>query len=156
VERNQTGHFVEVRVPEEIPALFTGAIDRGAARRNGDDSMEELDFMTSRDRRQTIHDREGGRCFYCWRPVTSTTRCLDHVVPRVEAQDHSYRNLVSCCVECNSLKRGKSAVSFLRWRHRERRLTAAELAAGMRALNDLVAGKLRLRFPSQARASNHR
>ncbi len=55
VERNQTGHFVEVRVPDEIPTLFTGAIVGGAARHNGDDSLEELDFMTSRDRRQTIH-----------------------------------------------------------------------------------------------------
>jgi|SRR5579864_2030994 len=63
VERNQTGHFVEVHLPEEIPALFTGGIPRSAARRNRDDSLEELDLMTSRDRRQTIHDREGGRCF---------------------------------------------------------------------------------------------
>jgi HNH endonuclease len=156
VERNQTGHFVEVRLPEEIPALFTGAIPRRAARRNRDDSLEELDFMTSRDRRQAIHDREGGRCFYCRRPVTSTMRCLDHVMPRVEVEDHSYRNLVSCCVECNSLKRGRSAANFLRWLHRERRLTAAELAGGLRALNALVAGKLRPIIPSRGHAGNHR
>ncbi len=48
VERNQTGHFVEVRVPEEIPALFTGAIACRAESRNGDDSLEELDFMKRR------------------------------------------------------------------------------------------------------------
>jgi HNH endonuclease len=141
VERNQSGHWVEVRLPEEIPAVCTGAIPGGAESRNPDDSLEELDFMTSRDRRRAIHDREGGRCFYCRRPVTSTMRCLDHVIPRVEVEDHSYRNLVSCCVECNSLKRGRSAASFLRWLHRERRLTTAELAAGLRALNALVAGK---------------
>jgi 5-methylcytosine-specific restriction endonuclease McrA len=156
VERNQTGHFVEVHLPEEIPALFTGAIPRRAAHRNRDDSLEELDFMTSRDRRQTIHDREGSRCFYCRRPVTSTMRCLDHVIPRVAVEDNSYRNLVSCCVECNSLKRGKSAASFLRWLHHERKLTASELAAGLQALNDLVAGKLRPILPDLGQAGKRR
>src|SRR5579864_4980126 len=79
-------------------------------------------------------------------------RCIDHVIPRMAVEDNSYRNLVSCCVECNSLKRGKSAASFLRWLHRERRLTAAELAAGMRALNALVAGKLRPILPNLEQA----
>jgi hypothetical protein len=74
----------------------------------------------------------------------------------VAVQDNSYRNLVSCCVECNSLKRGKSAASFLRWLHRERKLTAAELAAGMRALNNLGAGKLRPIVPNLGRAGKHR
>jgi 5-methylcytosine-specific restriction endonuclease McrA len=149
VERNQTGHFVEVRVPEEIPALFTGAIVRRAESRNRDDSLEELDFMKRRDLRQAIHDREGGRCFYCRREVTPQMRCLDHVVPRVEVENNSYRNLVSCCLECNSLKRGKSAANFLRWLHGERKLTAVELAARLRALDALVAGKLRPPLPPQ-------
>jgi hypothetical protein len=70
----------------------------------------------------------------------------------VAVEDNSYRNLVSCCVECNSLKRGKSAASFLRWLHRERKLTAGELAAGLQALNDLVAGKLRPILPDLGQA----
>jgi 5-methylcytosine-specific restriction endonuclease McrA len=156
VERNQSGHCVEVRLPEEIPTIFTGAIPRRAASRNRDDSIEELDFMTSRDRRQAIHDREGGRCFYCRRPVTSTMRCRDHVVPRVEVENNCYRNLVSCCVECNSQKRGRSAANFLRWLHRERRLTAAELSEGLRALNALVAGKLRPVLPNLGQARKRR
>jgi len=155
VERNQTGHFVEVRLPEEIPALFTGAIARAESRNRGD-SLEELDFMNRRDLRQAIHEREGGRCFYCRREVTPQMRCLDHVVPRVEVEDNSYRNLVSCCLECNSLKRGRSAANFLRWLHRERKLTAAELAAGLQALNDLVAGKLRPTLPALGHTGNHR
>ena len=81
--------------------------------------------------------------------------CLDHVVPRVEVENNFYRNLVSRCLECNSLKRGKSAANFLRWLHRERKLTAAELAAGLQALNDLVGGKLRPTIPSRGHAGNH-
>jgi 5-methylcytosine-specific restriction endonuclease McrA len=156
VERNQTGHCVEVRLPEEIPAIFTSAIPGRDTSRSRGDSIEELDFMRRRDLRQAIHDREGGRCFYCRCPVTSTMRCLDHVIPRVEVEDNSYRNLVSCCVECNSQKRGKSAGTFLRWLHRERRLTAAELTAGLRSLNSLVAGKLRPILPNLGQAGMRR
>ena len=143
VERNQSGYCVEVRLPEEIPAVCIGLIARRVASLNRDDSIEKLDFMKRRDLRQAIHDREGGRCFYCRRQVTPPIRCLDHVVPRVDLGDNSYRNVVSCCVECNSLKRGHAARDFLQWLHCERRLTAAELTARLRALDALVAGKLR-------------
>jgi 5-methylcytosine-specific restriction endonuclease McrA len=144
---------VEVRLPEEIPAVCLGLIARRVASRNRDDSIEKLDFIKRRDLRQAIHDREAGRCFYCRRPVTSPTRCLDHVVLRVALGDNSYRNLVSSCVECNSLKRDHSAAGFLRWLHHERRLTAAELTARLRALDALVAGRLRPPLPVETKGS---
>jgi len=52
-------------------------------------------------------------------------------------------NLVSSCVECNSVKRDTSAPDLLRRLYREHRLTSAELAARLRALKSLAAGKLR-------------
>jgi hypothetical protein len=70
-------------------------------------------------------------------------RCLDHVVPRVEVEDNSYRNLVSCCVDCNSVKRGRTGKDFVRWLRREGRLNAAKLADRLRALDALASGKLR-------------
>src|SRR5216684_665660 len=85
---------------------------------------------------------ERGRCFYCLRRLTPLIRCLDHVVPRVSFGSNSYRNLVSCCLQCNSQKRDRSAGDFLRWLYRERRLTAVELAARLRALDALASGKL--------------
>ena len=69
-------------------------------------------------------------------------RCLDHVVPRARLGRNSYRNLVSCCLQCNSQKRDRSAGDFLRRLYRERRLTAPELTARLRALDALVSGKL--------------
>jgi 5-methylcytosine-specific restriction endonuclease McrA len=147
VERNQSGYCVEVRLPEEIPAVRVDLIASRVPSLNRDDSIEELDFLKRRDLRQAIHGREAGRCFYCRRHVTPPMRCLDHVVPRVDLGDNSYRNLVSCCIECNSQKRGHSAAGFLQRLRRERRLTAAELAARLRALNALVAGKLRPPLP---------
>ncbi len=76
--------------------------------------------------RKTIHDRERGACFYCLRRTPANVQCLDHVVPRVRFGRNSYRNLVSCCIECNT-----------------RKGTPAELDARLRALKDLAAGKLR-------------
>jgi hypothetical protein len=53
----------------------------------------------------------------------------------------SHRNLVSSWTECNSQEVEKHAGHFLRLLYRERRLTAAELAARLRALDALASGK---------------
>lgn len=151
VRRSKTGHVVEVRVPSEIRAARSGTVtlsDRahladGQARRAHAARLEEIDFMQTKALRQAIHAREGGRCFYCMRRQAPTVRCIDHVVPLAQSGRNSYRNLVSCCLECNSRKGERPADDFLRWLYRERRLTAAELAGRVRALEALAAGKLR-------------
>jgi len=151
VRRGKTGHVVEVRVPGEIRAARFGAVtlsDRaqvvdGQARRPQAARLEEIDFMQTKALRQAIHSRERGRCFYCLRQQAPTVRCLDHVVPRAQSGLNSYRNLVSCCLECNSRKGERAAEDFLRWLYRERRLTAAELTGRLRVLKALAAGKLR-------------
>ncbi len=151
IRRGQTGHVVEVRVPDEIRAarLRAARVSKRARLADGQvrlpdaARLEEIDFMRTKALRQAIHSREGGRCFYCSRRLASTVRCLDHVVPRAQSGRNSYRNLVSCCLECNSQKSDKPAEDFLRWMYRERRLTAAELTGRVRALEALAAGKLR-------------
>jgi 5-methylcytosine-specific restriction endonuclease McrA len=152
IRRGQTGHLVEVRVPDEIRRARFGARVRladGQARRRGrarvphGAKLEEIDFTQTKALRQAIHSREGGRCFYCSRRLASTARCVDHVVPRAQLGRNSYRNLVSCCLECNSQKAARPAEDFLRWLYRERRLTAAELRSRLRALDAVAAGKLR-------------
>jgi hypothetical protein len=50
-------------------------------------------------------------------------------------------------MECNAQKGEKPADDFLRRLYRERRLTAAELAARLRALDALASGKLRPSLP---------
>jgi 5-methylcytosine-specific restriction endonuclease McrA len=137
VQRSKAGHVVDVRLPEEIraarrPARIPRAVD-----------LEEADFLKTKALRLAIHARERSQCFYCLRRLTASIHCLDHVVPRVQLGRNSYRNLVSCCLECNSQKGERPAEDFLRSLYRERRLTAAELAARLRALDALAAGKLR-------------
>lgn len=143
VERGNTGHLVEVRIPEEIRAAGIRRMARRPLSARRIDDLEGLDFWKHRALRRAIHAREGGRCFYCQRLLTRFMRCMDHVVPRVEVEDNSYRNLVSCCVDCNSVKRGRTGKDFVRWLHREGRMSAAKLADRLRTLNALASGKLR-------------
>ena len=147
IARTKSGHVVEVRLPKEIRAARAQAPLPRAA------SLEDADFMKTRALRMAIHARDRGLCFYCLRRLTTGLVTLDHVVLRVQLGRNSYRNLVSCCLECNSLKGDRFAEDFLRWLYRQRRLTAAELTDRLRALDALASGKLR---PAIARIANPR
>ena len=61
----------------------------------------------------------------------------------MEGGSNSYRNLVSCCMGCNSEKRGHAAADFLRELYREGRLSAKDLSERLLAVQALAAGKLR-------------
>jgi len=151
VQRSKAGHVVEVRLPEEIRPEKLNSIESRAAAIVKEDgagagaaiNIEEADFLQNTPLRKAIHARERGQCFYCMRRTSTAVQCLDHVVPRVLSGCNSYRNLVSSCIECNSQKGEKPADDFLRRLYREGHLNAAELAARLRALDDLASGKLR-------------
>jgi 5-methylcytosine-specific restriction endonuclease McrA len=145
VQRSRAGHLIEVRLPEEIRGARESAPPLRTTRNDA------ADFLESRSLRQAIHARERGRCFYCLGRTTRLVRCLDHVVPLARRGDTCYRNLVSSCMECNSQKGEEAAEDFLRGLYRERRLTAAELAARLRALDALASGKLPPVLPWRAR-----
>lgn len=144
VKRSREGHVVEVRLPREIPNAGPHAIPtRTAGPSPRPANLEDLDFMRSPALRRAIHAREGGICFYCLRRIAPEMRCVDHVVPRSQLGSNSYRNLVSCCLDCNGRKGERPAGDFLRLLYREGRLTGAELLRGLQSLKALAAGKLR-------------
>jgi hypothetical protein len=150
--RSKTGHVIQVLLPNEIRvrSLFPPS---ESLRHNGrlhSRNIEDLDFFRNSSLRKAIHAREGGLCFYCLRHVTSSMQCLDHVVPQARLGANSYRNLVSCCLECNSRKGQRQAADFLRSLYRERRLTGPEFTRRLRALDRLAAGKLRPTLPTPA------
>ena len=175
IERTRDGHLIEVLHPDVIgPALAAAGTAGGSpvetlvphSRIDGRSAgsrfpnlgphrlppsldIEELDFLSTRLLREAIHARDRGLCFYCMRGLKPRARCLDHVVPQFRSGGNSYRNLVSCCLECNSGKCHKSAGDFLRQLYREQHLTAAEFAARLRALEALAAGKLRPQLDGQ-------
>lgn len=143
IERSKEGHLVEVHLPSEIRA-FRPYLRKGSnLARQAAANLEKLDFFKSASRRQAIHARERGLCFYCLRRTGARERCIDHVVPRAKNGRNSYRNLVLACMECNMLKGERSAADHLSQLYREGRLTDAQLTGRFRALDDLAAGKLR-------------
>jgi hypothetical protein len=143
-------HVVRLRLPLEVKGICAEKIaaHRPAPAPRVVINIEEADFLEKQVLRKAIHEREGGRCFYCLRRITPHRRCLDHVVPRAELGQNSYRNLVSSCLECNSQKADRPAEEFLRRLYRERRLSTAELTGRLRALYELAAGKLIPPIPS--------
>lgn len=147
IERSNIGHLVEVRLPGEVRAPRAKGTGGASASLGGSETnLEEVDFLRTGALRQAIHVREGGVCFYCLRRTPSRAHCLDHVVPLVDGGSNSYRNLVSCCMECNSEKRGHTAADFLRRLYREGSLSKEELCGRLRTLRALAAGKLRPRL----------
>jgi hypothetical protein len=135
---------VRVRLPLEVKGICAEKIaaHRPAPAPRVVINIEEADFLEKQVLRKAIHEREGDRCFYCSRRITHHRQCLDHVVPKASLGSNSYRNLVSCCLDCNSLKADRDAVEFVRGLYRERRLSDAELSGRLRALDDLAVGKL--------------
>lgn len=147
----QARHVVRVNLPSEVRAVRAAknAAVRSASATRRPIDIEKADFLRLRILRRAIHQREGGKCFYCLRKITRHTRCFDHVVPQANLGGNSYRNLVSCCHDCNSKKKDRPAAEFLRWLYRERRLSAADLSGRLRALDELAAGKLKPPLPGQ-------
>ena len=144
VDRSQAGHLVEVLLPDEVHiAPHEGTAPSCLARLPSSRNLEELDFLQVSSRREAIHARERGQCFYCLRRFVARGRVLDHVVPRARGGSNSYRNLVSSCVECHTQKGETAAEDFLRTLFRLRRLTSTELDARLRAVDALAAGDLR-------------
>jgi hypothetical protein len=149
VERTKAGHVVEVLLPDEVPAARP---DPGEAREAAQPisavDLEQVDFRKTKELRQAIYARDRGLCFYCLQQINVLGQCLDHVVPQAEFGRNSYRNLVSCCLECNSRKGAGSAADFLRRLCREGRLTGKDFSDRLRALDDLASGKLRPVLPA--------
>jgi hypothetical protein len=156
VERScQAHHVVCVQLPQEVRALRAAkTAAHGSARTSRGASFAEADFLQTQALRRAMHAREGGRCFYCLRRLVPHRRCLDHVVPQAHLGSNSYRNLVSCCLDCNSNKAERHAVEFVRSLYRDRRLSDAELSGRLRALDDLAAGKLIPPLPVQRKNGN--
>jgi biotin operon repressor len=134
-ERSQKGHLLLVHLPAELglPILTEEHLIV---------DIESLDFFTGRKWLGPLLVREGNRCFYCLRDVTSESCALDHVVPRVDGVDNSYRNIVISCHDCNARKQETVGEDYLRFLYRRSLLSEAEFEDRMHALEELTAGRL--------------
>ncbi|MBT8485730.1 MAG: HNH endonuclease [Phycisphaerales bacterium] len=58
--------------------------------------------------RRNIYARDTNRCQYCGKHFPTRELTIDHVVPRVQGGEHTWRNLVCACVKCNTRKGGRT------------------------------------------------
>jgi hypothetical protein len=149
LERNLSGHVIEVFVPAEIPAC--------QRQKNLSEqlNLENVDCYRNERMRAAILRRENSGCFYCLRTLRSGTAAFDHVIPLAQGGDSSYRNVVACCLECNATKGGRPAADFLRQLFRSGRLSSSDLDSRLAALDSLRRGHLIPALSSSRPASSH-
>lgn len=135
-ERGRAGHAIEVLSPDQI----ISRLSHGEAAAPVD--LVAIDCFGSERMRSAILRREQYRCFYCLRRLPAGAAVFDHAVPVAAGGDNSYRNIVACCFECNSIKRDRPAEEFLRELYRAARLSSAEFDQRTAALEALRAGRL--------------
>ncbi|HDG96637.1 MAG TPA: HNH endonuclease [Desulfobacterales bacterium] len=58
--------------------------------------------------RQNIYARDKYRCQYCGQKFPSEELTYDHVIPRSRGGKTEWENIVTCCVDCNRRKGGKT------------------------------------------------
>ncbi len=134
--RSAKGTALEVLLPHEIPGVVLDTPQLSQ------EDIDTLDFFNDPQRRLAILRREGGRCFWCLRKITESNYSLDHVSPRSgPVEDHTFRNVVACCWECNSSKQTTGADEFLRRLYRDGLLSADDHRSRIEALEALSAGK---------------
>jgi len=135
-ERSRQGHLIRVVLPTEIEGLIPEKPSAPAI------DIEALDFFNGRRFVNAILDREGHRCFYCMKSIRAESCELDHAVSRVNGADHTYRNIVASCLECNTSKQAAAPADYLRTSFRKGKLSSSELEERLAALEQLQSGKL--------------
>lgn len=105
------GTEARVRTPHDLPGVIPQPIPTPEVR------LEDLDFSSHASHRKLILHREGRRCFYCLRRLTSDNYVIEHVSSRPRG-DNSYRKVVAACRECNNRKADREAAEYLRDRYR--------------------------------------
>jgi hypothetical protein len=103
--------------------------------------METLDFFNGRRFLAALLARENGRCFYCLKSLQPETCELDHVISQFNGTNHSYRNVVASCQDCNTSKLETPPDDFLRGLFRKGRLSGDELEERLHELEQLQSGE---------------
>ena len=58
--------------------------------------------------RQNIYARDKYKCQYCGKKYASEELTYDHVIPKSRGGKTEWTNIVTCCVECNRKKGGRT------------------------------------------------
>lgn len=64
------------------------------------------------EKRRTIWEREGRKCYWCFTPLRFIDATCDHLIPRSEGGGHELQNLVCACRVCNG---GRGNLDVVEW-----------------------------------------
>lgn len=112
------GTLYVVNLPEQIP--FVAEAMKSVALVHD----VETDYFNNSEKRAEIFERDKWICQYCGDKVSPQNATLDHFIPQSRDGKNSWDNLKSCCLDCNSVKSGKTyeeAAPLLLRRLQERR-----------------------------------
>ncbi len=113
-ESNREGTLYRILLPEEIEACTSArAAKTEKLLTKVIDQQRDLDIYNVRENRVKVYERDMYQCRYCSKQLTRFTATLDHVHPIAEGGDHSFENLVTACLACNSRKNVKAVGDFL-------------------------------------------
>jgi hypothetical protein len=112
-EPNRDGTPYRVLIPDEIEACRKFRAERTATEPKGEIAAADIDYYNVRENRLKVYERDAYKCRYCEKQLTRFTATLDHVTPVAENGDHSFGNLVTACLNCNSRKHKRPLGDFL-------------------------------------------
>ena len=128
------GTEVRVFLPRDIPGLIPKPSEPSSI------DLTVVDFISIDENRRKIFGRDLQRCCYCLKALNKENYTLDHVVPQTDGGDHSYKNLVTACFECNSKKHPQLAGEFLRANYRAQLISNDEFNTCLKYINDVRSG----------------
>ena len=135
LDSTSSGTKLDLKLPEEIDGIIPLTVESAPL------DLASMDFFSETKNRLAIFNREGEKCFYCFRKLDKANFVVEHVESRPKG-DNSYRNLVASCRSCNNRKGDISAIEFLRTLTRENHLSDEEFEGRLKALRRLKNGEL--------------
>jgi len=103
-EIHHKGKIYRVKLPSEIKeSLKLKQVKNKLPK----DELSE-DYYNNPLNRKLIFERDGYKCHYCGQKVNQDNATIDHKIPMSKGGNNSKENLVTACVECNSIKSGKT------------------------------------------------
>jgi len=102
-DTTREGTLYTILIPSQIKACLE-LRDRRLKSKN----ISDIDYFNNPENRIKIFERDNYICHYCGQKVKEGNATLDHFIPTSRGGDNSKENLVTSCLECNSIKSGKS------------------------------------------------
>lgn len=100
-DTTRDGTLYVVRLPAEIEEVCR-------AKATTELAQDDLDYFNVPENRVKVFERDNWTCYYREDKVGKNNVTLDHRIPASRGGNNSMDNLVTCCLECNSIKSGKT------------------------------------------------